>query len=99
MYDPSCRYVYHTYTRPEYRGRRLPAALNALDETEAAAQGRTHTISFVESHNYPSIAFGNRLGNRCIGYAGYVRLCGRPYPFRTPGARRHGFQFGAEPET
>ena len=87
------RYGYKTFTRPEYRGRRLSGMVNRFDDAQCNARGCTHTISYVETHNYASLAFGERLGNQRVGYAGYVRLFNRTYPFRTTGVKRHGFRF------
>jgi hypothetical protein len=28
-----------------------------------------------------------------VGYAGYFKLIGKTYPFRTPGAAKHTFRF------
>lgn len=55
-------YMYHGYTRPEYRGQRLHALglAGALDEFHSA--GKQGLISTVNSTNYASIASVERLG-------------------------------------
>ena len=87
------RYGYKALTRPEYRGMHLQDAAVVVTEAACIERGYTHGVSFVESHNYPSITQDNRRGNRLVGWAGYVKLFGRVYPFRTPGAKRHTFRF------
>lgn len=87
------RYGYKAFTRPEYRGQHLQDALSFLTERLGVERGYTEGLSFVETHNYASVAQDLRRGNRVVGWAGYIKLFGRVYPFRTPGARRHTFRF------
>jgi len=87
------RYGYKAFTRAEYRGMHLQDALSFLTEAPCIERGYPLAVAFVETHNYPSIAQDVRRGNRVVGWAGYFNLFGRVYPFRTPGARKHTFQF------
>jgi hypothetical protein len=87
------RYGYKAFTHSDYRGQHLQDALSFLTEPPSVEQGYTKAISFVETHNYASIAQDLRRHNRVVGWAGYFKLFGRVYPFRTPGARRHSFRF------
>ena len=85
------RYGYKAYTLPRYRGQHIRNA-RALDYI-CLDRGKTHAIGFVELHNFPSIEAGKRARNQRIGYAGYMNAFGWTIPFRTRGARRHGFRF------
>jgi len=87
------RYGYKGFTDPAYRGRRIAREVMLFCDSECLARGYTHTIVYVETHNYASIANLDRLGNRCIGYTGYFKVGRRYFPFRTPGAKRCGFRF------
>jgi len=87
------RYGYKALTHPDYRGQHLQDALSFLTEPPSVERGYTEGLAFVETHNYASIAQDLRRGNRVVGWAGYFKLFGRVYPFRTPGARRHTFKF------
>jgi len=90
-FDPPYRYGYKSYTKPEFRGRRLLSL--AASDPICIARGYTYGMSFIETHNYPSIRVNHRYGNKLVGFAGYMNLFGRIYCFRTPGARRHTFRF------
>ncbi|WP_286220122.1 hypothetical protein [Marinobacter apostichopi] len=85
------RYVYKAFTRPEYRGQNIVNSISVA--TESIYKGRTHNIAFIESHNYPSIRSAMKMGNKVIGYAGHWKIGSRYYCFRSPRARRLGFQF------
>ena len=92
-FDTPYRYGYNAYTRPEYRGRRIAQRVMRFVDSECLKHGYTHTIVYVETHNYASLANLERLGNRCVGYAGYFRLFGKFFPFRSPGAKARSFRF------
>jgi hypothetical protein len=34
-----------------------------------------------------------RVGNRVVGYAGYIHLFGKLFSVRTAGAKKHGIRF------
>jgi GNAT superfamily N-acetyltransferase len=84
---------YKSYTKPEYRNRGIIARLSLLRDQMAVELGCTRFIGFAETHNYVSIHSNRRLGSRLVGYAGYFRLFGRSFPFRTPGVAKHTFRF------
>ena len=92
-FPSSCRYGYKGFVRPDYRGRRIAWRVMRYLDSECLRRGYTHTIVYVETHNYASLANLRRLGNECIGYAGFIKTGRRYHPFATPGARRHGFRF------
>lgn len=90
-FEKPYRYGYHAYTRPEYRGQHIsdPRVADWL----SVARGARFTVGFTETHNFASIRRNRRYGNKRVGYAGYFKIFGKPYPFRTPGAKRHTFRF------
>lgn len=91
-FAPGHRYNYKSLTLPEYRGQHIRGSfgvLASLDQSHAV----THTLSFIESHNYPSVRGAYRNGGQRVGWAGYLLLFGRFVSFRTPGAARYGFAF------
>ncbi|MEX1033713.1 MAG: hypothetical protein WDZ30_10160 [Cellvibrionaceae bacterium] len=89
------RYVYgfKAFTHPDYRQQRLQHSLSYTFDTLLRERGYSHCIAFIETHNFPSLISDKKRGHRRVGYAGYLTLFGRVIPFRTPGARRHGFGF------
>jgi hypothetical protein len=97
-FDPNYPYSFKAYTRPDYRRRRLQHQASLYLDRWLLERGFTHCISYIETHNYPSLASSKKRGNRRIGLAGYVTVFGRTLPFRSPGARRHGFGFATSPE-
>lgn len=90
-FEKPYRYGYKAYTRPEYRGQH--AMDPTLTDRICIERGRRYALGFVESHNFSSIQRSRRLGNTCVGLAGYVKVFGRAYPFRSPGAKKHTFEF------
>jgi hypothetical protein len=97
-FSPEYPYSYKAYTRPDYRRRRLQHYASLSMERWMLERGYTHIISYIETHNYPSLTSSKKRGNRRVGLAGYLRLFGRTLPFRSPGARRHGFAFRSSAE-
>ena len=92
-FEKPYRYGYKAYTLPAYRGRHLQDPTAIVSDQECLANGFTYALSYVAIQNFPSIRSDMRRGNRLVGFAGYVRLFGRAFPFRWPGVRKHGFRF------
>ena len=88
-----CRYGYRAFTRPEYRARHLQDPIALLTDQLCLERGYTHALSFVETHNFPSIASDMPRANVLIGWAGYLKRPGGYLTFRTPGVRKHHFRF------
>lgn len=86
-------YTYKMHTVPAYRGRRLAGLLTRSGDQVCRTRGLRAGVGFVETHNYPSLHANRHAGARPVGFAGYLRVLGRVYPFRTPGAARHSFRF------
>ena len=88
------RYNYKSLTLPEFRGRHLRGSYGVLAQRDRD-EGVTHTIAFIETHNYASISAEKRHGGHKIGFAGYLRIAGRLFVFSSAGAKRFGFSFEA----
>jgi hypothetical protein len=95
--DPPCHYAYNAFTLPPYRGKRIHIALSLLCDKYFIELGYTAEVGFSEISNYPSIAAGEFLGRRRVGFAGYVKCFGRYISFRTPGVKKLGFEFFEPP--
>ena len=87
-------YGYKSYTLPQYRGQRLitPEFLDPYFRQK----GYELAVGFVETHNFASLRRSKRNNNRVVGFAGYVRLFGKVYTFRTPAVTRSRFSFQVE---
>jgi hypothetical protein len=92
-FAPGFCYSYKIFTLPEHRGMHILEAAAVPATAVFLARGITHSIGFIESHNFPSLAYARRVGGCFVGYAGYIRLFGRIFPFSSPGAKRYGFSF------
>ena len=86
-------YGYKSYVQPEFRGKRLSAALILVRDKVHFERGFQSSVGFVETHNFPSLRINLAMGSRLVGYAGHFRLFQQAYPFRTPGVRAHTFRF------
>jgi len=91
--DPPNCYSYKSYTQRNFRGRRLIGRLTLYADQVCRDNGCEHSVGFIETHNYASIRANTRLGSQRVGFAGYVKVRGRSYPFRTPGVIPHTFRF------
>jgi hypothetical protein len=91
--DYPYRYSFKSFTRPEYRGRRLSTFASLASDAMFMNLGYTHAISYTETHNFASIRTEASKGNVLIGIAGYVRFGSSRLSFRSPGCRRVGFAF------
>ena len=93
-FGPGHRYNYKSLTLPEYRGRHLRGSYGVLAQRDRDEEV-THSIAFIETHNYASISAEKRHGGQKIGFAGYLQITGRIFVFSSPGAKRFGFTFEA----
>jgi hypothetical protein len=88
------RYGYKAFVRPDCRGQRLSPSLALFSDALCIERGFSRTVAFVETHNYASIKSSWRQeGREFVGFAGYLKLFGRVFPFRTKGARQVTFRF------
>ena len=95
--DPSLRYSYKSFVRPECRGQRIIQALHAHADQPALWRGRRRSIDFVAAENFASLTALDRTGARTLGYVTYVRLFGALIAFRSAGVRRAGIWLYAPP--
>ena len=90
-FSPGHRYSVWGYTHPDFRGRHIRGSYGALDELDRE-HAITHTISYIETHNFSSLKAEARHGGEIIGIAGYIKVFGRFFSFRSPGVKRCGFK-------
>ena len=94
-FDPSYVYMYHAYTRPTHRGRRLHAIGTAAALEAYASEGRRGLISYVDSSNLASLKSCYRLGFHGFGHLVLLRV-GQRYLWRcTPGCKKHDLRVEA----
>lgn len=91
--DKPYNYSYKSYTRPRYRGRRISPVVHLFSDHEMRKLGYEYRAGFVSISNYASLSMGKHMGSRRIGYAGYITLFGRLFPFRTRSVKAIGFEF------
>ena len=93
-FEKPYRYGYKAYTRPEYRGRHLIKSVTEYTDKLCIERGFTRGIGFVKTDNFASLAAEKKhKGYKGVGFAGYVKVFGKVYPFRSPGAKKSTFQF------
>jgi hypothetical protein len=95
---PGQVYGYKMFTDSRHRGQRLQLFSLWHFEEWLLGLGFTHTIGYVATQNLASRrALAKAEGQQTVGFAGYFRLFGRYFTFRTPGARRYGFRIRVSP--
>lgn len=67
-FGPEFVYMYHGFTRPEYRGKRLHALGLAEALTAFQQKRKSAIVSTVNITNYRARRSAERLGFRCFGY-------------------------------
>jgi hypothetical protein len=95
---PPYWYTYKMYTHRDFRGGHLAGLLAQFGDRFCQDGGYVRGIGFIETHNYRSIRANLRVGSRLVGFAGYLKLFGKAYPFRSPGAAAHSFRFYRHPD-
>src|SRR5688572_28069328 len=88
----SFQYGYKSYTEPSYRGRGLYPAVGRVADEQSLELGYPAMLHLVDISNIASLRAANQLGSKTSGYAGYLRVFGRPITFRTPRARSLGVE-------
>jgi hypothetical protein len=91
-FGPGHRYTVWGYTHPDFRGRHIRGSFGALDELDRE-QAITHTINYIDTHNFSSLRAEARHGGEIIGLAGHFKVFGRIFTFRSPGLKKYGFKF------
>jgi hypothetical protein len=91
-FDPSYAYMYNTFTRPEYRGRRLNAVGIAAALEEWTRAGHSGLVAYIVSSNYASLKSCERMGFQTFGHL-IILTVGAHQVWRvTPGCKKHGFR-------
>jgi hypothetical protein len=93
----SLQYGYKSYTEPSYRGRGLYPAVGRVADEQSLELGYPAMLHLVDISNIASLRAASQLGSKTSGYAGYVKLFGKPLTFRTPGARSLGVELYMPP--
>jgi hypothetical protein len=78
-------YVYKSYTRTTHRGKGIHIAITRVADQHMLELGRPAEVGFIDIANLQSLAAARSLGRRKVGWAGYMKLFGRCFTFRTPG--------------
>lgn len=98
-FDAGACYSYKKFVRPQYRGQRIAAGLTTYGGCSCMQRGYRRTVAFINLDNEASWRAASRVGNRTVGYAGYVNWLGLFLSFRTPGATSYGFRFYTPPHS
>ena len=78
-------YVYKSYTRTTHRGKGIHVAITRVADQHMLEIGRPAEVGFIDIANIQSLGAARSLGRLKVGWAGYVKLFGRRFTFRTPG--------------
>jgi hypothetical protein len=93
-------YVYKSYTRTTHRGKGIHIAITRVADQHMLEMGRPEEVGFVDISNIQSLRAARSLGRRKVGWAGYLKLFGRGFTFRTLGVAATQTEFfvpGATP--
>jgi len=88
----SFQYGYKSYTLPSHRGLGIYPATGRVADQQSLELGYPAMLHLVDISNIASLRAANQLGSKTAGYAGYLKLFGRPVTFRSPGARSIGVE-------
>ncbi len=94
---PAWSYCRWSFTRPDFRGLGLHAAVKAYALSDVVRTGRRGILSLVASTNLESLHGNLRAGCRPVGRLFIVRAAGRQIAWRSPGCRSHGLSVAAAP--
>jgi hypothetical protein len=94
-FDASYAYMYHTFTRPEHRGRRLNAVGIAAALEGWTGAGLAGIVAYVVSSNYASLKSCRRMGFRTFGHVLILTVGAQQVWRLTPGCKKYGFRIEA----
>jgi GNAT superfamily N-acetyltransferase len=94
-YPRSVAYAYKAFTRPEFRGRGLHAAIIGKSLQRLRMRGLRHVVSLTPITNWPCLRSCERMGYRPIGYLVQLRLGTHHFFFVSRAARKYGVDFAA----
>ena len=86
------QYGYKSYTLPSHRGQGLYPATGRVADQQSLELGYPAMLHLVDISNIASLRAANQLGSKTAGYAGYLKLFGRTFTFRSLGARSIGVE-------
>jgi len=84
------RYRYKALTLAEHRGLRLQNDIALLTDNADRLKGYTQVLSYINTHNYASLASNQRRGNIAIGRIVWMKNRWLNLAWATPSARKHG---------
>jgi hypothetical protein len=90
------RYSYKAWTHPDHTRRNLQKATGFVRRAGPKRTFGERVISYVETHNYPSLLHGYQHPSErqlFMGYVGWFALFGRQIPFSSRQAKKIGFEF------
>lgn len=93
-FPPDAAFVYKAFTRTEFRGRRLYAALLAGAMQELACEGISRLISTADWTNEAAVTACRRLGFRELGRIGRYACGGCSMTTKPPEASELGIRIG-----
>jgi hypothetical protein len=94
-FDPAYAYMYHGFTVPAYRGRRLHAVGMAAALEVCTNEGLAGVVSYVVASNFSSLKSCYRMGYECFGHLCMLKV-GTRYLWRaTPGCKKYDFHVEA----
>jgi hypothetical protein len=91
-FDPKYAYMYHGYTRPEHRGRRLHAIGMAAALVECRRTGLHGLVTYVVSSNFSSLKSCYRMGYQTFGHLIMLKVGARHVWHASPGCKKYGFR-------
>ncbi|MEM1433075.1 MAG: hypothetical protein AAGG11_03395 [Pseudomonadota bacterium] len=86
------RYGYKSLTLPDHRGRHLQSYLSCCCDQYSLPRGYERSISYVETHNYPSLTGDWRRGNQISGLIAWMDKGPIRWSWTSPRARRLGLE-------
>ena len=89
------QYSYKAYTLPSQRGRGIYRAFAGFADRQAWEWGYLAMLALIDVSNIASLRASQQMGSKQAGYAGYLKLFGRCFTFRTPAARDFGVEIYA----
>jgi hypothetical protein len=92
-------YVYKSYTRTTHRGKGIHIAITRVADQHMLEMGRPAEVGFIDIANIQSLRAARSLGRRKVGWAGYMKIFGRCFTFRTPGVAATQTEFFVPGET
>lgn len=102
LVPPGFRYLYKAWTEPGHRRKNLSTAQSWMRVTYGNRPFSERTLSYTETHNYPSLLTKYLHPNKrplAMGLAGWITIFGRQIPINSRGARWIGFEFVRREDT